>query len=154
MTLAPARTMVMPRIEIGPESGDHVSIRVLHRLDKRSPEGADGGWLVCPVHVHVGGFSGDVAAALHPREVHEFGSALRAVRQGLRRTAVLESAEDWIDLTVTREADGTITVSGHLADEPHVGSRLRFRIAGLSDLDVDRWVDACEAVTAMHASAA
>jgi len=152
MTIAPARTTVTPRIEIGPESGDHVSVRILHRLDRHPTD--DSGWLVCPVHVHVGGFSGDVATALHAREVHRFGSALRAVRQGLRRTAVLESAEDWIDLTVSRESDGALTVSGYLADEPGVGSRLRFRIGGLTDADLDAWVAACDAVDAMHLSAA
>lgn len=154
MTTAPLLTTVMPRIEIGPESGDHVSIRVLHRLDRRAGDGAEDGWLVCPVHVHVGGFSGDVAAALHALEVRRFGHALRAVRQGLRRTAVLESAEEWIDLTVTRDADGTLTVVGHLADEPHSGGRLRFRIAGVDDAALDRWVEACDAVDGMFTSAA
>lgn len=138
------RTSTCPRLELGPESGDHLSVQVLRRLHPRSVDDVEAGWLVCPAHVHVGGFSGDVATTLRVEELHRFGEALRAVRTGLRRSAVLESVEQWIDLVVTREADDSLTASGHLADEPGSDSRLRFRIDGLEAEALDGWIDACD----------
>jgi hypothetical protein len=149
MTLLASRPTTSPRLELGPESGDHLSVRVLRRLHPDAP-GAEAGWLVCPVHVHVGGFSGDVAVALHVAELHRFGEALRAVRSGLRPSAVLESDERWIDVTVTRESDGSLTAAGHLADEAGCGNRLAFRIAGLDAASLDTWVDACAGAVARY----
>ncbi len=143
MTVLTTPYVTAPHLEIGPESGDHVSLRVLRRLHSRPLDHVEAGWLVCPVHVHVGGFSGDVAVALRVEELHRFAGALRAVRDGVRRSAVLESIEEWIDLTVTREADGTLSATGYLSDEPGSGSRLRFRIPGLQVAAIDGWVEAC-----------
>ena len=151
MTVLATRPYASPRLELGPECGDHLSLQVLRRLHPRAVDDADAGWLVCPVHVHVGGFSGDVATALRVEELHRFGEALRAVRSGLRRTAVLESVQEWIDLTVSRELDGSLTATGHLADEPGNGSRLRFRISGLDALALDGWVDACASAVSLYA---
>ncbi len=142
MTILASRPTTSPRLDLGPESGDHLSVQVLRRLHPGADD-AEAGWLLCPVHVHVGGFSGDVAAALRVEELHRFGEALRAVRSGLRHSAVLESVEQWIDVTVTRESDGSLTAAGHLADEPGCGSRLRFRIVGLDAAALDAWVEAC-----------
>lgn len=150
MTLLASRPTTSPRLDLGPESGDHLSVRVLRRLHPRAV-GADAGWLVCPVHVHVGGFSGDVAVSLRVEELHRFGEALRAVGSGVRRSAVLESVEQWIDVTVTREADGTLTAAGQLADEPGSGSRLRFRITGLDPTALDAWVEACSSAAVRYA---
>jgi hypothetical protein len=150
MTILATRPTTSPRIELGPEGGDHLSLRVLRRLHPRATDDVDAGWLVCPAHVHVGGFSGDVAISLRVEELHRFGEALRALRAGTRRTAVLESVEQWIDLAVAREADGSLTATGHLADEPDTGSRLRFRLGGLSDLSLDGWIDACAAAVALY----
>lgn len=150
MTILVSRPTTSPRLDLGPESGDHLSVRVLRRLHPRAVD-ADAGWLVCPVHVHVGGFSGDVAVSLRVEELHRFGEALRAVRSGLRRSAVLESVEQCIDVTVDREVDGSLTAAGHLADEPGSGSRLRFRIAGLDDASLDAWVAACDSATELYA---
>lgn len=144
------RTGSAPRIELGPESGDHLSLRVLSRLHPRSLDQTEAGWLVCPVHVHVGGFSGDVAVVLGVEELCRFGEALSEVRAGVRRTAVLESAAGWIDLTVTREPDETLTATGHLSDEPGTGSGLRFRIAGLDTTSLDHWVGACSDAVAEY----
>ena len=151
MTILAARPTTSPHLELGPESGDHLSLRVLRRLHARPADDVAAGWLVCPTRVHVGGFSGDVSITLRVEELHRFGEALRAVRSGTRRTAVLESIEEWIDLTVTREADGSLTATGHLADAPDTGSRLRFRIGGLDDPAVDAWVDACASAVALYA---
>ena len=115
----------------------------------RSLDDVEAGWLVCPVHVHVGGFSGDVAITLRIEELHRFGEALAAVRSGSRRSAVLESVEQWIDLTVVREADGSLTASGHLADDPGTGSRLRFRIVDLHELALGDWVEACRSAVSL-----
>ena len=150
MTILASRPTTSPRLDLGPENGDHLSVRVLRRLHPDAA-GAEAGWLVCPVHVHVGGFSGDVAVALRVEELHRFGEALRAVRSGLRRSAVLESVEQWIDVTVTRESDGSLTAAGHLADEPGTGSRLRVRIGGLDPAALDGWVDACTTAVALYA---
>ncbi|WP_432479249.1 WapI family immunity protein [Nocardioides sp. GXQ0305] len=149
MTLLASRPTTSPHLALGPESGDHLSVHVLRRLHPHAVD-ADAGWLVCPVHVHVGGFSGDVAVALRVEELHRFGEALRTVRSGLRRSAVLESGEQWIDLTVTREVDGSLAAVGHLADEPGSDSRLRFRIGGLDAADLDAWIDACADATARY----
>lgn len=143
MTILASRPTTSPRLELGPESGDHLSVQVLRRLHPRAVDDLQAGWLVCPVHVHVGGFSGDVATILRVEELHRFGEGLRAVRSGVRRSAVLESVEGWIDLTVTRETDGSLTATGHLADEPGSGGRLRFRIAGLDEGALGSWVEAC-----------
>ena len=151
MTVVATRPTASPRLELGPESGDHLSLRVLRRLHPRAVDDLEAGWLVCPAHVHVGGFSGDVATTLRVEELHRFGEELRAVRSGLRRTAVLESVEGWIDLTVTREADGTLTAAGHLADAPGTGSRLRFRIAGIDATALDAWVEACASAATLYA---
>lgn len=144
MTLMAARPVVVPHLEFGPECGDHVSLRVLPPRRSSAPD--DSVWLVCPVHVHVGGFSGDVAAVLHLEELYRFGEALESVSLGVRRTAVLESSQGWIDLTVTRAPDGSIQVTGHVTDEPGSGSRLGFRLTGLHPDHVDTWIEACAAV--------
>jgi len=151
MTVLASRPTASPRLDLGPESGDHLSVRVLHRLHRRPVDEREAEWLVCPVHVHVGGFSGDVAITLGVRELSRFGDALRDVRSGTRRAAVLESDAGWIDVTVAREADGSLTATGQLADEPGAGSRLRFRIAGLEAGSLDAWVDACTSAVAAYA---
>ena len=117
MTILATRPTTSPRIELGPESGDHLSLRVLRRLHPQATDDVDAGWLVCPAHVHVGGFSGDVAISLRVEELHRFGEALRALRAGTRRTAVLESVEEWIDLAVAREADGSLRFDLRLQGE-------------------------------------
>jgi hypothetical protein len=148
------RPTTSPRLELGPESGDHLSLQVLRRLHARPVDDDAASWLVCPAHVHVGGFSGDVAITLRVEELHRFGEALRAVRAGTRRSAVLESVEQWIDLTVVRDSDGSLTATGHLADAPGTGSRLRFRIDGLDDRALDGWVEACGSAVALYAAPA
>ena len=150
MTILATRPTTAPSIELGPESGDHLSLRVLRRLHPQATDDVDAGWLVCPAHVHVGGFSGDVAISLRVEELHRFGEALRALRAGTRRTAVLESGERGIDHAVARAADGSLTAPGHLADEPGTGSRLRFRLGGLSELSLDGWIDGCASAVALY----
>jgi hypothetical protein len=150
MTLLASRPTTAPVLELGPESGDHLSVRVLGRLHPRAVDGA-AGQLVCPTHVHTGGFSGDVAITLHVEELRRFGEALGALAAGSRRSAVLEGSEQWLELTVARDPDGALTATGELADEPGSGGRLRFRMAGLDPVAVDGWVEACARAVELYA---
>jgi len=118
-------------IVIGDLDGEHVRIRVLGRTHAAPPEAAGSDWLVSPITIVVGGFTGQVPAALRSDELHRFREGLQEVQRTGGGTAVLKSIEDWISLAVVLQTNGTLSVTGSADDEPGIGNTLRFAFDGL-----------------------
>jgi hypothetical protein len=118
--------------------GDRVVIRVRGRKHPQAADSSDGNWLVSPITVHVGGFTGEIAAGLRAEELVRFREGLEHVAQAGAGTAVLHSIEEWLSLAVVLQPSGVLDVSGAADDQPGIGNTLRFT---LPPIDSDRLAD-------------
>ena len=121
--------MTIPSIVFGSEVGEHVAIDVTRREFPESTDYWDGNWLVSPIDVFVGGFSGHVDAGLRAEELRGFRNSLEQLYETLTGEAVLESMEDWVRLTFVGDGIGHIAVSGYVRDEPGISNELHFHLA-------------------------
>lgn len=116
------------QIVIGGER-ERLAITVLSRMHPDSTDYWDGNWLVSPIDVAVGGFSGRVHAALRAEELRTFRKGLEKLYETLAGEAGLESMEDWIGLTCVGDGLGHVEVTGYVRDEPGIGNRLTFHLS-------------------------
>lgn len=108
--------------------GERVTITVLGRMHPGSTDYWDGNWLVSPIDVSVGGFSGRVAAGLRIEELRTFRGELENLHETLVGEARLKSMEGWIGLTCLGDGRGHVEVTGYVRDEPGIGNELRFHL--------------------------
>src|SRR6185312_10105510 len=59
-------------VVIGEAGGDHVIVGVVGRMHPGSQDYWDGNWLITPIRLQVGGFTGTVAAGLRAEELRRF----------------------------------------------------------------------------------
>ncbi|MFC6285294.1 hypothetical protein ACFP3Q_03945 [Nocardioides sp. GCM10027113] len=135
-------------LTIGPARGDHVAIRVLQRAYPSSSDYWDGNWVRSTIHVRAGGFLADVRADLRTDEIHRLADGLRFIDDNLFGSAVLQSMEDWVDLTITCEANGSLSVAGEVTDQPGTGNRLAFSLPGLDQTYLQDWLVQAAAIEA------
>lgn len=135
-----------PVVLIGREHGDHVLIRVLGRMHPEARDYWDGNWLVAPVQVVAGGFSGSVRSGLRSEELAAFRSQLAEMHRSLSGSAKLVSMEDWLELVVEIDSRGHLKVQGRACDEPGIGNSLTFTIGDLDQSDLPAIIDGLEDV--------
>ena len=119
------------QVLIGNRDTEHVLITVVRRERPAAEDFWDGNWLVTPIQLCAGRFSGEISADLRTDELRQFREALETLYGQRAGEAVLESMEEWIRLTVAWDSLGALRVEGVASDRPGVGSELRFRLAGL-----------------------
>lgn len=138
-----------PTITLGRPESDHLSIRVLGRMHAGADDFWDGNWLVTPVEIVLGGFSGEVVAALRAEELHSFKDALEAVYASLEGEAVLESMETWLTVRVAIDRLGGLLIAGRIRDRLGSGNELTFKIDGLDQSDLPAVVEALDEVLSL-----
>lgn len=106
----------------------------------------DGKWVIATISVAVGGFTGQVRASLRMDEIHRFNEGWMFLNQDIFGSAVLESMEDRITLTVKAESRGQIEVSGELADGAGVGNVLRFELAEVDQTYLAGWISSLDEI--------
>jgi hypothetical protein len=116
-----------PEILIGRDR-DGVRVRILGRMHPGAEDYDDGNWLVTPVQIRVGGFSGEIGADLRADEFKRFRQELERVYATLSGSAALASMDGWLSLNVSCLANGSLKVEGTASDRPGLGNSLEFKI--------------------------
>lgn len=113
-------------MRVAGEGGEAVTIRVGGRMHPDATDYWDGNWLLSPIEVVVGGFTGRVQAGLRADELVSFREQLQELHRTLEGEAKLESLENWLILVATGDGLGHVEVTGAARDEPGMGNELRF----------------------------
>ena len=116
-------------VVIGGSERERVSIHVLGRMHPGASDYWDGNWLVSPIEVAVGGFTGRIGAGLRTEELRTFREGLEVLYEALEGEARLDSMEDWLSLTCRGTGLGHVDVAGSARDEPGVGNELNFHFS-------------------------
>jgi hypothetical protein len=116
-----------PSVTIG-TAGDRLTISVERRMHPGHGDFWDGNWLISPVTIVVGGFTGRISAGLRSEELVSFRAGLEAIHDSLTGEAKLDSLEGWVTLTLTGDGAGHVSVDGAVNDRPGMGNELRFRL--------------------------
>ncbi|WAL66480.1 hypothetical protein ORV05_01255 [Amycolatopsis cynarae] len=135
-------------VVIGSASGDRVAIEVLGRLHSGATDFWDGNWLLSPIEVAAGGFTGKIPASLRADELLSFREELEKAYEGFGGVARLDSMEEWLSLTVRVKRSGHVEIDGVAKDRISSGNRLSFHIADLDQTDLPALIDALAAIEA------
>lgn len=125
---------------IGSTDAEHLCIAVHGREHAGADDFWDGNWVTTTISVAVGGFAGRVRASLRTEEIHRFNEGLKSLNQNLFGSAVLESMERWISVTVKAGSRGQIEVSGELRDAAGDGNVLSFQLAEVDQTYLAGWI--------------
>jgi hypothetical protein len=82
------------------------------------------GWLDAEVWVKLGAWSGRYSAQFHEDDFSPFAEKLEGLHTTLMGEATLSSLDGYLDLTLTGDGLGHISVVGELWDQPRVASHL------------------------------
>jgi hypothetical protein len=115
-------------VRIGSSEREGLTIHVLGRMHPAATDYWDGNWLLAPIDIAVGAYSGRVDAGLRVDELARFRTELEALYQTLDGDAHLSSIEGWVDMTASGDGLGHVTVAGSTRDRPGVGNQLFFRL--------------------------
>lgn len=110
----------------GQSQHDRIEVDVLRY--ERAPVGDwhDDNWLTVQIRVAAGGFRGKVEASIITAELADFLAQVRSLNEMLEGSAVFTTIEEQLELTLTGDGRGHITLSGKVADQPGIGNRLFF----------------------------
>lgn len=145
-----AESVEWPEMFIGEAAGDHISIKAMGRRYPHASDFWDGNWLDTSIEVSIGGFRGDVSAALRSDELSGFRKQLERVNEDLKGSALLTSLEEWLTLQVTVGNFGKLTITGQVGDAPGGGNTLSFTIDGLDQSYLSGVIDALEEIEAHY----
>jgi hypothetical protein len=137
---------VQVSLVIGSTEADHLSIVVLGRSHPDAADFWDGNWIRSALEVRAGGFTGHVVAQLRAEEIGRFTEGLQSLNDNLAGSAVLQSMEDWITLSITCHPNGALDVSGELTDAPGTGNRLEFELNGFDQTHLPSWLSQLTAI--------
>ena len=135
-----------PALVVGRVDSDQLKVRVLGRMHPGSDDFWDCNWLLSPISAQLGGFVAEIGAGLRVEELQRFRRGLEAIHRQLRGEATLTSMEQWISLTVQCRPNGSLSVTGTLADDLGTGNTLAFRIVGLDQTDLPAMRDALASI--------
>lgn len=112
---------VVAELRIAGDGGDAVSISVPEgkQRDPRSE-----GWVDAEVTIKAGAWSGWYAAQFHEDDFLRFAEMLDELQTSLKSEATLSSLDGYLELTLTGDGLGHISVVGEAWDRPRVGSHL------------------------------
>lgn len=119
------------QVLIGSAESGHVLITVLGHEHPHAEDYWDGNWLVTPIEIRAGQFSGSLPADLRSDEMRFFRKGLEALYGRLKGEAVLASLDGWITLTISCVTGGRLTIEGVVNDRPGGGNELAFHLDGL-----------------------
>jgi hypothetical protein len=119
------------RMTIGREDHDHIIIDVLGRMHPRSDDFWDGNWLMTPLKISVGEFSGEIGATLRADEIRLFRQQLQDIHKSMAGQAQLNSMEGWLTISITIDMSGHLKIEGQAKDRLGSANVLTFRIDGL-----------------------
>ncbi len=90
----------------------------------------DGGynWVKAHVSVFVGGFSGNIEANFLTSDFVRFRDGLRILHNDLKGNAVFETLEGQLNLKLSVDKLGHVTVDGEAVDIAGVGNKLIFQM--------------------------
>ena len=88
----------------------------------------DDNWLTVQIRVAVGGFRGNVDAAILTHELAAFLTQLRLLHESLRGAAEFTTLEEQLHLRLAGDGKGHIELDGEVADQPGIGNRLHFTL--------------------------
>jgi hypothetical protein len=108
-------------LTIAGEGGNTVSITVRER---ERPNPLSEGWLDAEVAVKVGPWSGRFFAQFHEDDFFRFADELNELDATLQGGATLSSLDGYLDLTLTGDGLGHISVVGEAWDRPRWASHL------------------------------
>lgn len=123
---------------------EHLSITVLGREHAGASDYWDGNWIICMISAAVGGFVGDIRASLRTDEIRRFNEDLKTLSQTLSGSAVLETMEQWITLTVQAASRGRIEISGELRDAAGNGNVLSFELPEVDQTYLGGWISSLD----------
>lgn len=110
----------------GQSQHNRIEVDVLHYERPPSGEYYDDNWLIVQIRVAAGGFRGKVDASILTDELVGFTAQVRSLNETVSGTAQFTTLEEQLELTLTADSKGRITLSGRVADEAGVGNRLCF----------------------------
>jgi hypothetical protein len=108
-------------LRIPGDRGDAITISVPER-DHRDPRLE--GWLDAEVAIKLGVWSGRYSAQFHEDDFLRFAEMLEQLQATLKGQAIMSSLDGYLDLTLTGDGLGHISVVGAAWDRPRVGSHL------------------------------
>ncbi|MFB9317760.1 WapI family immunity protein [Cryptosporangium minutisporangium] len=129
---------------IGSLDAEHVAILVSGRVWPDVSDYWDGNWLHTRIQVRVGRFTADLDADLRTDDLQRFAAELRRLDETLSGSAVLGTLEHWIELTVTCEPSGRLTVTGEVLDDPAGGNQLIFELRQFDQTYLAGWLGQLE----------
>lgn len=129
---------------IGRPGAEHVALRVVARMNPEHSDYWDGNWLRTVVIVHVGAFEATYKAALRTDELSRFRGEVGKLYQTLKGQAHLRSMEQWLDVVISTDGLGNMSITGEARDEPGLGNRLRFTIDDYDQTDLPGLIQALD----------
>jgi hypothetical protein len=103
--------------------GESEGVTILVTDSQLAREGSEG-WTEADVTVKLGAWSGRYSAAFHESDFKGFASGLRSLYETLSGEAALLSMDGYLDLRLTGDGYGHISVVGEAWDQPRYGTHL------------------------------
>jgi len=113
---------------VGSLGGEHLRLRHLQFYPEATDEWSRS-WVTTLIDVCVGGFPGQVKAALRSEDFRRFHRDLACLYEELRGEATFETLEGWLQLKVVGDGLGHFAMDGEVTDYPGTGNRLRFELS-------------------------
>jgi hypothetical protein len=114
----------MREITVRSDGGDMLKITLFGRSYPDAVDSDDGNWLQTAIKVVAGGFRGSVACCFRAEELAEFHGQLARLQESLNGTAVFESMEGQLSVSVTGDGRGHMHLKCTIRDQPGIGNTL------------------------------
>ena len=115
-----------PRLIIGLESSEYVSIQIIRRCYPEATDYDDGNWLDVQIEVRAGAWFGRFKGCLRAEEFEAFRHEIAALHEQLEGTAEFSPMEPWINLKLSGNGRGGIELEGEAIDQVGTGNTLKF----------------------------
>jgi hypothetical protein len=116
-------------IRVGGEEVEFLSVAMLGRSYPDATDDWSVNWLHAEVEVAVGRFRGWVAEDLRADELADFAEQLERLLDTFQGAAEFRTLEGWLELTITGDRRGHLTLAGRLRDQTGLGNTLSFSLA-------------------------
>jgi hypothetical protein len=111
---------------LGNAESNHINVEIENRSYPSSNDYRDGNWLNAVVKFHLGAFRGKYDCALRTEEFAAFYEQAITLSQTLSGSAVFKTLEQQIEINLTGNGMGQITVAGVLQDDAGIGNQLKY----------------------------
>ena len=108
--------------------GESASERVLVTVVRINPYESHDRWVSVHVSVRAGAFTGDYSSDFTAREITEFRDGLRLMYDSLQGVARLATCEGQLQLDLSINPRGAISLDGTAVDRPGIGNTLKFHL--------------------------